>query len=191
MPPVASVWFRSSVAPLDPLLTASRDLPCRSKHLAERGRREQPALGALDLPPGSRASRYRGPGRVRARNVDGVPHQPMRFRIHARDERGRVDAGDGRKDRMVRREDDAALAEGGQPRHDLWRHVVRTEAVDDDDQVSATGALLCSARRQPQCDHDSDQSASSWHRESHGIASRTIHRAGGHHVRRGPLRQGA
>ena len=68
-----------------------------------------------------------------------------------------VDAGDRGKHRMVCGEDDAALPESDQPRHDLWRHVVRPEAVDDDDQLSAKGRLLSAGRRQRQRDHGRDE----------------------------------
>ena len=57
-----------------------------SKHFAERGRREQAALGALDV---SRFSALPGIEALVAfarRDVDGVPHQPVRLGVRAGDE---------------------------------------------------------------------------------------------------------
>ena len=110
--------------------------------LAERRRREQPpAFGALDpqqVVPLARAEEARG---VDVRKEDRVAEQAVRLGIGAGGYGRRVDPRHRRVDRVVAGEHDSPLAERVQVRHQLRRHVVRPQAVEDDQQVAVPPPL--------------------------------------------------
>ena len=135
-PPPARVWLSRYDEPLDPALATSSRIPAPC--------RRSPRVGAVSRRPSSASSirsrfsplaRAQEPRRIDGGEEDRVAHQPVRLRVGAGRDGGRVHPRHRRIHGVVSGEDDAARAERMQVRHQFRRDVVRPQPVEDDQQM--------------------------------------------------------